>query len=50
MNQWVFIEATQRIVISGLQHANILKMAKGKFVPWSEAEKWYPLHFVHRIK
>ena len=49
VNQWVFIEATERIVISGLQHANILKMAKGKFVPWSEAEKWYGIHFVHII-
>jgi len=40
VNQWLFIRLTFDIVKTGVQHASKLKMARGKFVPWSEANKW----------
>ena len=50
VNQWLFIEVTKDIVITGLGQTNKLKMAEGKFVPWSEARKWYRLNFVNIIQ
>ena len=41
VNQWYFIGATLDIAITTFKTHNILKKATGKFVPWSEANKWY---------
>ena len=52
VNQWFFIAMTRQIVKGDLEHANILKMATGKFVPWSQAKKWYSFvnAYIHSIK
>ena len=42
-----FIDRTADIVTTGIGQSMILKKAKGKFVPWSEAKKeWYFLRIV----
>ena len=41
VNQWYFIGATLDIAITQFKIPDILKKATGKFVPWSEANKWY---------
>ena len=41
VNQWYFIKITEDIVRKGFGINDALKMARGKFVPWSEVNKWY---------
>ena len=41
VNQWYFIGSTQYIVGRTYKVPDILKRARGKFVPWSEAKRWY---------
>ena len=41
VNQWYFIGSTQLIVGRTYKIPDILKQARGKFVPWSEAKRWY---------
>ena len=40
VNQFWFIEKTRKIAGYGIENSDILKMARGKFIPWSEANKW----------
>ena len=47
VNQWFFISITKHIVREGFGLPDTLKMARGKFVPWSEAQKWYSLEYIH---
>ena len=39
-NQFWFIEKTRKIAGKAFGEPDILKMARGKFIPWSEADKW----------
>ena len=41
IDQWAFLGLTRNIITQVLERPIILKKAKGKFVPWSEAQKWY---------
>ena len=41
VHQWYFIGVTLDIAITNYKIRDILKKATGKFVPWSEANKWY---------
>ena len=41
LDQWYFIEKTWEFVGKVFERPTILKKAKGKFGPWSEAAKWY---------
>ena len=50
VNQWYFIAITTTIVSQRLEKSDILKKATGKFVPWSEAKKWYSIKYYRRIK
>ena len=40
VDQWFFIEETSRFTTVGVHHHSILKKARGKFLPWSDAESW----------
>ena len=40
LDQWYFMAKTVSLVGTVYERPTILKKANGKFVPWSEAEKW----------
>ena len=41
LDQWYFMAKTVSLVGTVYERPTILKKAKGKFVPWSEADEWY---------
>ena len=41
LNQWYFMGLTKEIASYAYELSPILKQATGKFLPWSDAVKWY---------